>query len=255
TVKSREERLKIVGDRCRNCFGTRHKIDECKSQKTCFICNEKHHTSLCNKKRNVTAAAFANETSDHSLLVASVKTNAPQKSVLSEAVALFDTGSNTSFISSQLASRLNLKALTVEPVLINGFGGNTHTEQSRLVKFEIQSEHGPIEILANTIKRIVKDPIEIKSTTGQSSQRNVDILIGLDYFFKFFDVPREVKDDKVVVRSSVGDVILYPKKATKPMKVGLLAINSFSDQERRAWKAEYGDLMPVRTPEDLQTLQ
>ena len=45
-----DHRLKLAEKKlCFNCTGSKHKASKCRSTKTCQICNEKHHTSICKK--------------------------------------------------------------------------------------------------------------------------------------------------------------------------------------------------------------
>ena len=49
-----DRRLKLAEKKlCFNCTGSKRKASECRSTKTCQICNEKHITSICKKGSNM----------------------------------------------------------------------------------------------------------------------------------------------------------------------------------------------------------
>ena len=49
-----KERKAVIAElqRCTNCFGTRHENKDCTSTRNCNRCVDRHHTALCEKKRN-----------------------------------------------------------------------------------------------------------------------------------------------------------------------------------------------------------
>ena len=153
-VTDKEKRHSIVRDArvCFNCLN-RHSVTKCKSWNRCKVCHRKHHTSLC---RNVeapptaplTESAAANKVTG---APATDKTTLPSVSslhigdankhtptLLKTAVApigsqnnqisahiLFDEGSQRSFITSEVAAKLDLKPETQETISLSTFGGNT----------------------------------------------------------------------------------------------------------------------------------
>ena len=85
---------------CFNCTRSKHKVSEFRSTKTCQICNEKHHTSICKKGSNMLLTANTiHET--YPVVVTEVEGV--------KCRALIDTEAGSSYVSSKLISRLNKK--------------------------------------------------------------------------------------------------------------------------------------------------
>ena len=108
TVTSVTERRKVLSSKklCFNCAGTRHRASECRSKTTCQKCNERHHTSICNK-------------GTEQMMVASVKGEViyPVVVVLVDGIkvrALLDTGSGSSYASAALIDRLSKRPTRTE---------------------------------------------------------------------------------------------------------------------------------------------
>ena len=100
-VTSVTKRRKVLSSKnlCFNCTGTRHRASECRSKTTCQKCNERHHTSICNKGTG-------------QMMVASVKGEViyPVVVVLVDGIkvgALLDTRSGSSYASAALIDRLS----------------------------------------------------------------------------------------------------------------------------------------------------
>ena len=114
---------------------------------------------------------------------------------------LFDSGSQKSYISENLARQLNLPILKSENVKINTFGNATNHNASYVVKFSIHNNKFYKEITARTIPEICS-PIDNVSIPSEflpeiasldladreiisHPKLPIDILIGADYFWNF----------------------------------------------------------------------
>ena len=99
-------RLKLAEKKkCFNLTGSKHKASECRSTKTCQICNEKHHTSICKNGSNML------------LTTNTIHVTYPVVVIEVEGVkctALIDTGAGSYYLSSKLISRLNKKPIRKE---------------------------------------------------------------------------------------------------------------------------------------------
>jgi hypothetical protein len=157
TVPDKERRLEIVkrNDVCFNCFPAfgKHKIKEYKSQNSCRKCHRRHHTSICNAEEKVKQPTTYRNNTDSTPSVNYVNSEDAPKQPISEvnfhsgsskspsnvllktAVApvssrnvccdsniLLDKGAQRSFISKDLAERLNLEPTRTENISISGFG-------------------------------------------------------------------------------------------------------------------------------------
>ena len=109
---------------CMNCLG-RHFVADCPSKFNCRTCNGRHHTSLhfnhsVEHQSGVTSGATF---SGHSLLLSTAMVginDTAGKALMFR--ALLDSGSQTSFITADAASKLNFARSTVD-VKISGVGG------------------------------------------------------------------------------------------------------------------------------------
>ena len=109
---------------CMNCLG-RHFVADCPSKFSCHICNGRHHTSLhfdrqAQQQSGVTSGAtFSGPSVLLSTATVSIDDTAGKTLMFK---ALLDTGSQTSFITADAASKLNIARSTVD-VKISGIGG------------------------------------------------------------------------------------------------------------------------------------
>ena len=109
---------------CMNCLG-RHFVADCPSKFNCRTCNGRHHTSLhfdrsVEQQSGVTSGATF---SGPSVLLSSAMVGIDDtagKTLMFQ--ALLDSGSQTSFITAEATSKLNLARSTVD-VKISGIGG------------------------------------------------------------------------------------------------------------------------------------
>ena len=120
------ERKTVVGKLklCMNCLG-RHFVADCPSKYSCRTCNGRHHTSIhCDlpveQQSGVTSGAtFSGPSVLLSTAMVSIDDTAGKTLMFR---ALLDSGSQTSFITAEAASKLNLARSTVD-VKISVIGG------------------------------------------------------------------------------------------------------------------------------------
>ena len=141
-VKARKDVLIKTG-RCFNCLKLNHKTRECQSTKTCRNCHRKHHQSICDSLPNSARPSVANQQKDDSINTTNATTTTAQskeerKTVLlqtAQAIAgntvshketvvrvLFDGGSQRSYITEHLCSKLGLSPIRTEKLHLNTFG-------------------------------------------------------------------------------------------------------------------------------------
>ena len=127
---------------------------------------------------------------------------------------LLDTGSQRTYITSRLKSKLNLSPVKSETLHLNTFGDERYTKQQcHVVNLRLQGSQGEIEISALCFPRIcsaVSAKVNIDNyahlqdleladmSIAETSQQDVDVLIGSDYYFDI------VSGD--VIRSNSGPV-------------------------------------------------
>ena len=157
TITDHQKRLDIVkrNHLCFNCLA-RHKVSQCTSKFRCWLCKRKHHTSLCGTQQGhnstsvavknfqgtqqppnqqpVTSQAAVTPVSLGSFLTPALHSNLHTTPVclLKTAVApvvnghtrihaniLFDEGAQRTFISTQLAAKLQVTPMTTTQVALS----------------------------------------------------------------------------------------------------------------------------------------
>ena len=156
-----EDRMAIVKENrlCFNCLA-RHKISQCNSKFRCRNCGRKHHTSLCTGTPPAAAAGPQNKSETEqkkeidtkgentktvltSFTSSQPTSHLPKSCLLKTAIApiiykqisiesniLFDEGSQRSFISMELAHKLNLQPQARENVSLTSFGAESPSHRS-----------------------------------------------------------------------------------------------------------------------------
>ncbi|CAB3979329.1 PREDICTED: uncharacterized protein LOC107330089, partial [Paramuricea clavata] len=141
-VTDPEKRQDILRNtnRCFNCLRIGHHVSNCQSSKGCRHCKQKHHQSICNtlkspipdnkSDRNKTTeeskgtTTTSNVRSKGTVLLQTARTTATNSngSRSTKVRVLFDSGSQRSYISNSLKTRLNLKPVKNETLNLNTFG-------------------------------------------------------------------------------------------------------------------------------------
>lgn len=113
--KSIDERMQIATEKrwCYNCLRPSHQLKDCKSVFSCRTCKRKHHTLLHRDKSPEHAdrvATLVSRSPTHTtvLLATAIVQVKDASGTMQSFRALFDTGSQSNFISSSALERLNL---------------------------------------------------------------------------------------------------------------------------------------------------
>ena len=148
------DKVRVVADckdiltkagKCFNCLRTNHKVKDCRSTRTCWLCNRRHHQSICMQQP---ISPTSNEvkhtqhpTSNHHDTTTNFTVNDERTILLQTAQAivsnpisgqsqsvriLFDSGSQRSYITEELSQQLKLKPDHRERLQLNTFGDNHH---------------------------------------------------------------------------------------------------------------------------------
>ena len=122
---------------------------------------------------------------------------------VTEATILFDTGSDRSYVTSELVGKVGPLWVDSQPIAYSGFGaGNTSKAQMRSIfDLILQDEHGSDQSLFATEVPVICAPLvcpevpqSVLTSFGElsmawdytlSSEIKVDILVGLDFYWKF----------------------------------------------------------------------
>ena len=183
---------------CMNCLG-RHFVADCPSKFNCRTCNGRHHTSLhfdrsVEQQSGVTSGATFN---GPSVLLSTAMVgidDAAGKTMMFR--ALLDSGSQTSFITADAASKLNI-ARSIVDVKISGIGGRQQAAK-KSVNLVIGSQKLPVTaIVLNSIAgNIPSQSINLKQLKSMKSVALADenfhqpgpvqLLLGADVYEDLF---------------------------------------------------------------------
>jgi len=241
-VKERKDILIKTG-RCFNCLKANHKTRECLNTKTCRLCHQRHHQSICGslsqKIESFIPSTLPPTSSNEEPVVETSNNTSSTKNTetillqTARAVAsnkdtgfsfkvriLFDSGSQRSYVTEHLCSKLKLKPIRTEKLQVNTFGGeHFKTRSCKLVRFEL-SKPGLTEHLSVTaisfpticstlpLATVTREynhlsGLELADYSGEVDAGVIDILIGSDFYWKF--VTGELR------RGDVGPVAIYSK--------------------------------------------
>ena len=252
-----ESRKKILASskQCFNCLRMGHNDSQCMSEKNCRHCKKCHHQSICDQvqtKVNVsmTDESASSETSSTttSATTTTISANVQQpKTVLlqtARAVALddkgkistpvrilFDTGSQRSYVTESLRSKLKLKS--VQHVKSQHTFGEARfkSQNCDLVHLHLKrpgsSNDETINISALTFP-IIYSPLPTRVQTNfvhleglkladdfDGSQDTIDVLVGSDLYWDIVIGDIVSGDGPTAISSKLGWLLPGPVKGTK----------------------------------------
>ena len=224
------KRYSIVSEArvCFNCLN-RHSVSKCKSRNRYKVCHRKHHTSLCQNVEPPPPVSSNESTTTNKISGAPLtdKTAAPSVSsyhigdtdrhtpvLLKTAVAsvgshnnhvsahiLFDESSQRSFITSDAATKLDLKPEMQETISLSTFGGTTSSvkriDTATIYLETTQEETIPIRVIivptiaaplttytgANVRDLPHLKGVSLAQVNIDDSPFTVDILVGADHYW------------------------------------------------------------------------
>ena len=183
---------------CMNCLG-RHFVADCPSKFSCRTCNGRHHTSLhfdraVERQSGVTSGAtFSGPSVLLSTAMVGIDDTAGKTLMFR---ALLDSGSQTSFITADAASKLNLARSTVD-VKISGIGGRQQAAKES-VSLLVGPQKLPVTalVLNSIAENIPSQSINLKQLKSMKSvalaDKNfhqpgpVQLLLGADAYEDLF---------------------------------------------------------------------
>ena len=213
---NRRKEILVKERRCLNCLKPGHVASVCKNPKTCRHCGERHHQSICttlskhrSEEKSTTKPSegeFSNTTTTNTVrdkgtvLLQTARATAinEENSKSTEVRILFDNGSQRSYVTSSLMSRLNLKPVKTETLHLNTFGGSTFRKQScDVIKLRLKGQDGEeVEISALSYPTICSPlPSKVKvnyphleglqlADELDDNCGSIDVLIGSDYYWE-----------------------------------------------------------------------
>ncbi|XP_063590241.1 uncharacterized protein LOC134767126 [Penaeus indicus] len=153
SLKEREEKNKAAR-LCFKCLSKGHIASGCRIK--CSKCNGNHNSLLCRAKGEINTATL-----------------------------LFDTGSDRSYVSSNLVKKVKPKWVSSETVSYAAFGGRKSPpgKQSNIFDLKLVGLQGVKHLMALEIPKTFKLADDYKN----NSHLSIDILVGLDAYWGFMD--------------------------------------------------------------------
>ena len=229
TVTARKEKIK---GHCFICLKTGHKQKDCTSDKVCAHCKQKnrHHRSLCINKfpekpaetvTTVTEPISTTITAENTLLAsdehvlmqtATAEVEDLQKSRKETVRVLLDTGSQRTYITEQLAERLQLPIKGSETLTIYTFSSSkprqlqTPVTELRLLTKDGSSLHLRVNVVpkitgtlqrasfdTKNIEHLLKDITLADSIPTSKGAASIELLLGNDYYCDIFSGDISIK--------------------------------------------------------------
>lgn len=240
TLSDKQARL-VQLDRCSRCVSKDHKLQDCKT--TLYVCRRcergRHHTALCLKKwkdksqeatqpdttvnQNVLSIKSQTSTRSTALPTATVEVYNESNRHKICTRAFFDQGSQCTFITERLVSKLNLKVTGTVNLAVSGFlhskGPETYQVVRPVVRLgrrhkritAIVLDHLPDKIsvpgLKRAAERLKRSNIILADKWIESDTiENIDLVIGSDFYGEFINSLTS-KNDVKLAKSSGGYLI------------------------------------------------
>ena len=197
--------------KCFLCLKDNHQVKNCKKFKPCYYCKGLHNSALCFQKdkkgdsSKLTEEFKQDKKTNFSFVMlqtAVVIVKNPKDSKELKIKALFDNGSQGSYISNRVANFLNLPSESVENICISTFGNNQPSNQKANVvtvqlKSKVEESIGLKVLSVAFICMPLKiQPIEITQREFENLREinfadtgkhyDIDLLIGSDSYWKSF---------------------------------------------------------------------
>ena len=239
TIESRKERIE---GHCFNCLRLGHTIRACRKTRPCYYCKKahSHHRSLCPLKfrhanqPEQSSPAVESDTTEELLLAsgeatlmqtATTKVSNTTGTKTTSTRIFFDTGSHRSYISEELAKKLELKSSQRQSLTIFTFGTQTAKEIKTPIAFvKLHTLNGVsttltvniVPQITGSITRVPMDAEEIKTlhdidladSLPNGSDSSVHFLVGNDYYSDFIGgEKRELKPGLYALSSKFGWIL------------------------------------------------
>ena len=291
-VTDTQKRLEIIKreNLCFNCLGS-HKVAHCNSKFRCKNCKHKHHTSLCrpSSEEPKTNKSDAQEkppqpptqtvttltpVSCESQQTKQTATTTTTISLLKTAIApisaeglqisgniLFDEGSQRSFVTEEIAKRLNLKPIQSEHIAVAPFGAEYISAQHLSVaQINIESSTGcriPISVLIvpfiaaplqNSLRASITgfpylQGLKLAHPITNEENFQISVLIGADFYWTFVEDHIIRGDGPTAQQSKLGYLLSgpipqMPSQLSNALHVVTMSITTDNPNLDRFWSLE-----------------
>uniref|UniRef100_A0A182WI52 CCHC-type domain-containing protein n=1 Tax=Anopheles minimus TaxID=112268 RepID=A0A182WI52_9DIPT len=249
-----KEKFVIGCKLCLNCLRPGHRARECKSTSTCKKCRKRHHTQLCSSLLQQCDSPALKEHTDppttsakssvaesitcassgqrkHTLLATATVILVDDDGKEHFARALLDSGSDTCFITENLAQQLKSRKEKTN-LKISGISSTTTTTKY-CIRATLHSRIGryfadlQFFVLPKITENIPSSSIDTSGWNLPSnifladphydSSNKIDLLIGAEVFFEIMKPPGRIhlgKDLPTLVNSELGWIVTGPVVST-----------------------------------------
>nr|XP_012554848.2 uncharacterized protein LOC105843698 [Hydra vulgaris] len=236
TVTNINSRRNILRDkrRCFNRLKSGHMSKDCRSRISCYECSGKHHVSMCFKRfplhiddskesnNKLTSVATTEALKSKNVLLQTALVTVKNKDKTLRCRLLFDTCSQLSYISPSLRKKLFLPTLGRKQLNIKTFGNQSQTQNLKMVKLSILTLKNSLIPITCFVKPIwaplsgqyIEEAVDsfehlkginLADSNVDCKSLEVDVLIGADYYWSFFNGK--------VIRANTGPVALQSSVA------------------------------------------
>nr|XP_047129387.1 uncharacterized protein LOC124809364 [Hydra vulgaris] len=231
TVTNINSRRNVLRDkrRCFNCLKSGHMSKDCRSRISCYECSGKHHVSMCFKRfplhiddskepnNKLTSVATTEALKSKNVLLQTAMVTVKNKDKTLRCRLLFDSCSQLSYISPSLRKKLFLPTLGRKQLNIKTFGNQSQTQNLEMVKLSILTLKNSLIPITCFVKPIcaplsgqyIEEAVDsfehlkginLADSNVDCKSLEVDVLIGADYYWSFFNGK--------VIRANKGPVAL-----------------------------------------------
>ena len=213
-----------------------HKFRDCQGK--CAQCSGPHHTSLHrNNHSSVSHTSYTSSTctslSTHSVLLQTLKVSVGGQGGKKKALILFDTGADRSYVSQELVDRIKPEFVEQTVLSCASFGAKkpSKAEKRAVYNLTVEGDGNGIAINATCVPTIcaplmqpsvpanllekIPQPNFVSVPAGHDLK--VDVLVGMDAYWKFFTADTcRVSEKLVANRTHFGWVMSGQLPAVDP---------------------------------------
>ena len=227
--------------RCFSCLKKGHISRECRSSIKCHKCSRRHHLAVCNQrekdrppvhhdKQNESShiCHSSNNSNTDTILLQTASVEVKNNSITCHSRILFDSGSQLSYITPELKTKLGLKVEGVRSICIKTLGSVESKETLEKVNVCVKGSDNSNILISCYVKNICQPLTGQKINLAQNAPHlkrlqladsninndnlQIDLLIGSDNYWKFMynEIVRGPEGAPVAIRSKVGYVLSGP---------------------------------------------
>ncbi|XP_064117688.1 uncharacterized protein LOC135223114 [Macrobrachium nipponense] len=192
-----------------------------------------------------------------------------------EARALFDSGSDRTYVSSNIVKKCKPEWITSQPLTYSVFGGDNSSKSSlsNIYKLKVLDRNNLSHLLTTVETPKIRQPlirpvilnmlnafshVQLADDYQNNSYVNIDILIGLDAYWQFIKSDDVIQFDGIVAQNSVFGWVLSGAWHTNPSypctSSQMLCISKVCDYDiSKFWDLESVGISPKESNNQLES--